>query len=256
MTACRLLIGLVMLSAALASTLGAVPPAPAAPSAVKPDAAKPAAKATAKPAAKPAAKAAPKPAMSAADKACAATCAAYTKATLLERQVALKSGCPTYVSAVSDPIIARIRLAPELASSLGSAVDDEVWFEINGKDVWHRTFRNKDNAETLWKKDMLHDGCNTLSLFYADTKGPDAYFMVNVGGLAFCGADGVCGRNYREGLTFGTGLIYKIPALHVPVWDSKLANPNADGVCQCEDPTRDEMYEAMAPYAAHLPVKN
>ncbi len=203
---------------------------------------------------KPSAK--PDPAKAAAARKCVSTCEEYRKATLRERQQALKSGCPNYVSAISDPVVARIRLAPELAGHMGSAVDDELWLEINGKDVWHRSFRNKDTAETAFKKDVLKDGCNTLNLFYANTQEPDAYFMVDVGGLAFCGVESSCSRKYREGLRFGTGLIYKVPAVHEQLWDSALENPNANGVCRCEDPGLDELYGAMGPYVSGLHDSN
>lgn len=212
-----------------AMTLATMPPAAMATGAAKSAPAKPAAAA-------------------AAAAACASTCADYQKSSLLERVEAIKSGCPNYVSAISDPVVARIRLAPEVAGSLGSAVDDDLWLEINGRDLWHRSFRNKDASETSWKKDVLKGGCNTVNLFFANTKEPDAYFMVDVGGVAFCGASAPCGRRYREGIEFGTGLIYKSPAVQAVVWNSKLADPNIGGTCRCEDPSLGDLYQKLAPF--------
>src|SRR5688572_24746882 len=63
----------------------------------------------------------PDPAKAAAARKCVSTCEEYRKATLRERQQALKSGCPNYVSAIADPVVVRIRLAPELAGHMGSA---------------------------------------------------------------------------------------------------------------------------------------
>ena len=99
----------------------------------------------------------PVPAKStAAAAACVSTCTEYQKSSLLERIEAIKSGCPNYISAISDPVVARIRLAPEVAGSLGSAVDDELWLEIAGRDLWHRSFRN-EACKTCWKKDVLKE---------------------------------------------------------------------------------------------------
>ncbi|MEO8274968.1 MAG: hypothetical protein ABI639_02040 [Thermoanaerobaculia bacterium] len=184
---------------------------------------------------------------------CEATCATFHRAELEERQLAVRSSCPNYVSVLADPLVARVRLAPELAGREGSAIDDELWLTINGVDVWHRKFRNKDSSETLWKKKDLQPGCNEFALHYSNTREAEAYFMVDLGGQAFCGGDAPCRRIYREGLDFGTGLIFREPVLTAALWNSRLSNPNAAG-CFCSEPGSAEIYEALAPLIGSSPA--
>jgi hypothetical protein len=180
-------------------------------------------------------------------KGCEEICYAYRQSTILERQEAIKASCPNYISAISNPIVARVRLAPELTGGLSSAIDDELWFKIHGKELWRKKLPSLDGSESFWRKDQLADGCNQLQLYYANTQPPDAHFMAELGGLAFCGTDSMCGRKYHEGITFGTGLIYKSPAVEASLWKSRLENPNATGQCHCTDPSSLDLFKALAP---------
>jgi hypothetical protein len=186
---------------------------------------------------------------------CDQICYAYRQSTILERQEAIRAGCPNYISAISNPVVARVRLAPELVGGLNSAVDDELWFVIHGKELWRKKYTSLDGAESSWRKDQIANGCNKLQLFYANTQPPDAHFMAELGELAFCGTDGMCGRKYKEGITFGTGLIYKSPAVEASLWKSRIENPNANGQCHCTDPNTNELFKALSKQFATAPKK-
>jgi hypothetical protein len=171
---------------------------------------------------------------------CKAICFNYRQLVILERSQAAQEGCANYISPLADPVVARVRLAPELRGSLAAAVDDLLWLTINTNKVWEKVYPSADGQEAIFRKNTLVPGCNSLALNYANTQPQDAHFMAQLGGTAFCPNEAFC-QTYAEGLTFGTGVIFRVstkgnPVVAGQVWLSRLENPNAATGCRCKDP--------------------
>jgi hypothetical protein len=169
---------------------------------------------------------------------CKALCFNYRQVVILERSLAAQQSCPNYISPLADPVVIRVRLAPELQQGLYVAVDDVLDIKINGNKVWEKIL-SVDGNPSVFKKDHLRPGCNTLAFEYMDTKPTDAYFMAQLGGVGFCAGENYC-QTYREGQTFGTGVVARIlakgnPVLSGQVFKSRLESPAASG-CRCQDP--------------------
>jgi hypothetical protein len=170
---------------------------------------------------------------------CKLTCYNYRQFVTLEREEAREQGCPNYLSPLDDPIVARVRLAPELRDGLAAAVDDRIWLVINGVEVWAKDYPSADGTEAAFKKDKLAGGCNPLGLNWKNTQPPDAHFMAQLGGRAFCGNDAFC-KTWKEGFSFGTGIIFnllkenKTEFQSAHIWKSRIEAPPKE--CGCKDP--------------------
>lgn len=171
---------------------------------------------------------------------CRAVCFNYRQLVILERAEAARQSCLNYLSPLSNPVVIRVRLAPELRQGLPNAVDDELSVTINGREVFERIL-SSDGAEATFGKDSLAPGCNTLALTYTNTQTPDAHFMAQLGGIGFCPNESFC-QTYREGLTFGTGIVNRstlgVPATVISgqAFKSRIENPNTVGCNRCQDP--------------------
>ena len=168
---------------------------------------------------------------------CGAICFNYRQLVTLERAEAAQQSCPNYLSPLADPVVVRVRLAPELRDGLATAVDDEISVTINGNRVFHRVLTS-DGTEATFRKNALAPGCNTLAFNYVNTQPPDAHFVAQVGGIGFCPNEAFC-QTYREGLTFGTGVLARVfsqgnPVIGGKVFKSRLENPSSVG-CRCQD---------------------
>jgi hypothetical protein len=169
---------------------------------------------------------------------CKALCFNYRQLVILERAEAAEENCSNYVSPLADPVVIRVRLAPELKGTLETTVDDVLNVTINGNKVFEKTLSN-DGTEAAFRKASLAPGCNTLALNYFNTQPPDAHFVAQLGGVGFCSNENFC-QTYKEGLTFGTGVLARVfakgnPVIGGQIWKSRLENPNASG-CHCQDP--------------------
>ncbi|HKO57946.1 MAG TPA: hypothetical protein VJ276_18915 [Thermoanaerobaculia bacterium] len=189
---------------------------------------------------------------------CKAVCYTYEQLVAAERAEAAKSGCPNYVSPTENPVVAKIRLAYDLkgTDNLDGPIDDELRLLINGVEKWKQVYKANppDGAEASFRKDQLLPGCNSVTVEYADSGG-NAHFLARVGGRAFCGIWDYC-LAYKEGYSFGTGIVWKIvgspgrrgPVVHGNIWKSRYEDPRAETGCICRDPS----FTVMSLYQAPL----
>lgn len=177
---------------------------------------------------------------------CKAVCYTYEQLVVAERADAAQSGCGYYISPTAKPVIAKIRLAYDLKGpdALDGPVDDELRLLINGNEKWKEVYNANpaNGAEAAFQKDELLPGCNSVVVEYADTGG-NAHFLARVGGRAFCGSDDYC-IAYKEGYTFGTGIVPKIisqgrrgPVVKGTVWLSRYEDPRPSTGCICREPS-------------------
>lgn len=80
---------------------------------------------------------------------CRTICFNYRQLVTLERAEAAQQSCPNYLSPIVDPVVIRVRLAPELRGGLATAVDDEISVTINGNRVFERVLSSDGGAKIL-----------------------------------------------------------------------------------------------------------
>lgn len=161
-------------------------------------------------------------------------CYAYGQLLKIDRDQAVAAGYAWIAPRDTRPIV-MIQTLP--TGSALPPVDDEVRLRTNGRELWSVVYRDA-GSPGIFDQTKLDFGPNNVEVSYANTQPPDAHFFIQVGGVAFAGTP-TWGREYREGLTFGTGLLQKLlPAgviTSARVWRSKIDPPGlpaADCVCK------------------------
>ena len=131
-----------------------------------------------------------------------------------------------------------IQVQPDLAAG-APAVDDELYLQDVREDnttnrLWTATLQNSRSPLPMTlTADQMTPGEHLIQLWYADTQPPDAHFFADLCGFVFFGQPNTC-ITYREGKTFGTGIVrngIRVIVKATKVYVSRLNLPKS---CTCE----------------------
>jgi|SRR5579863_3635306 len=173
---------------------------------------------------------------------CSAVCYTYRELVKAERDKALADGYQYYLVTATDQLL-RLKVRSDLTTF--PPVDDLLYVQDNGTDLWRYQYPRTDAATFTLAADQLSPGANTIILWYENLYPPNAHFFADV-----CGLGAAC-ETYKEGLTFGTGIVNRAVANGFPnrertvvrqsaIWRSKIDDPNAATGCACPIPNDEE----------------
>jgi len=159
------------------------------------------------------------------------SCYAYGQFLRTEREQATSQGYMWVAPRDLSPLV-MIRTLP--SGSALPPVDDEIHLRTNGRRLWSVVYPG-DKAPESFTQAALDLGANNIDVWYQNTAGSNAHFFIQIGGIAFNGSPNY-GREYREGSSFGTGLINKSGGViaSAQVWRSKVEPPNKPVNCTCQ----------------------